>query len=80
MYSFTIACTIITGKGKPLTDARNRYLMLGYILVHIPSNAISILEWRLSFNALLGKLVLPSASTLSNSCQREYSLRVDAID
>jgi len=29
--------------------------------------------------ALLNDLVLPSATTLSNICQREYALTVDAI-
>jgi len=53
--------------------------MIRFVSAHIPWNAISNLELRCSFNALRGKLVLPSTSTLSNICQREYSLRVDAI-
>ena len=53
--------------------------MLGFVLAHIKWCAKSNLELQWSFNALRGWLVLPSASTLSNSCQREYSLTVDAI-
>jgi len=53
--------------------------MLGFILAHIPWNAISNLELRWSYNVLRSELVPPSASTLSNICQREYSLSVHAI-
>jgi len=53
--------------------------MLGFVLAHIPWNAISNLELRRSYNALRSELVLPSASTLSNICRREYTLTVDAI-
>ena len=53
--------------------------MLGFVSAHIPWNAISNLELRRSYNALRSELVLPSASTLSNICQREYTLTVDAI-
>jgi len=53
--------------------------MLGLVLAHIPWNAISNLELRCSYNASRSELVLPSASTLSNICRREYSLTVDAI-
>ena len=59
-------------------DTWNRYLMLGFYFAHIPSNAISNLElWR-SYKALRDDLVLPSATTLSNICRREYALTVDA--
>jgi len=54
--------------------------MLGFVSAHIPWNAISHLELRWSYNALRSELVLLSASTLSNICQREYSLTVDAIE
>jgi len=53
--------------------------MLGFVLAHIPRNAISNLELRRSYKSLRDDLVLPSASTLSNICQREYALTVDAI-
>jgi hypothetical protein len=53
--------------------------MIGFISAHIPWNAISNLELQWSYNALRSELVLPSASTLSNICRREYTLRVDAI-
>jgi len=53
--------------------------MLGCVSAHIPWNAISNLELRQSYNALRSELMLPSASTLSNICRREYTLTVDAI-
>jgi len=53
--------------------------MLGFVSAHIPWNAISNLELRRSYNALRSELVLPSASTLSNICRKEYTLTVDAI-
>ena len=53
--------------------------MLGFVSAHMPWNAISNLELQRSYNALCSELVLPSASTLSNICRREYSLTVDAI-
>jgi hypothetical protein len=53
--------------------------VLGFVLAHIPWNAISNLELRWSYNTLRSELVLPSASTLRNICRREYTLTVDAI-
>jgi len=53
--------------------------MLGFVLAHLPRNAISYLELQRSYNAICGELVLPSSSTLSKICRREYSLTVDAI-
>jgi len=53
--------------------------MLGFVLAHIPWNAISNLELRLSYRALRDDLVLLSATTLCNICRREYALTVDAI-
>jgi len=54
--------------------------MLGVVSAHTPWNAISNLEqWR-SYNALRSELLIPSASTLSNICRREYTLTVDAIN
>jgi len=53
--------------------------MLGFVLAPIPWNAISNLELRRSYKALRDDLVLPSATTLSNICRREYALTVDAI-
>jgi len=60
-------------------DTWNQYLMLGFVLAHIPWNAISNLELRWSYKALRDDLLLPSATTLSNICWREYALTVDAI-
>jgi hypothetical protein len=60
-------------------DTWNRYLMWGFVSPRIPWNAISNLKlWR-SYKALCDDLVLPSATTLSNICRREYALTVDAI-
>ena len=53
--------------------------MLGFVLAHIPWNVISNLELRRSYEALHDDLVLPSATTLSNICRREYALTVDAM-
>jgi len=44
-----------------------------------PDAYVPALTLRRSCNALPGELVLPSASTLSNICRREYTLTVDAI-
>jgi len=54
--------------------------MLGFVSAHIPGNAISYLELQRSYMALRNDLVLPSATTLSNLCWREYALTVDAIE
>jgi len=53
--------------------------MLGFVSAHIPWNAISNLELRRSYKALHDDLVVPSATTPSNSHRREYALTVDAI-
>jgi len=53
--------------------------MVGFLLAHIPWNAISNLELRQSLNALHCELLLASPSVLCNICWREYSLVVDAI-
>ena len=53
--------------------------MLGFVSAHIPSNTISNLVLRRSYNALRSKLVLLSASTLSKICWRGSTLTVDAI-
>jgi len=53
--------------------------MLGFVSAHIPWNTISNLQLRRSYMSLWSDLVLPSAMTLSNICQREYALTVDAI-
>jgi len=53
--------------------------MLEFVSAHIPWNAISNLEQRWSYKALHDDLVLPSATTRSNICWREYTLTVDAI-
>jgi hypothetical protein len=53
--------------------------MLGFVLAHIPWNAISNLELRRSYKSLRNDLVLPSATTPSNICPREYALTMAAI-
>jgi hypothetical protein len=53
--------------------------MLGFVSAHIPGDALLNLKVRRSYNALQSDLVLLSASTLSNNCQRQYTLTVDAI-
>jgi len=53
--------------------------MLGFVSTHIPWNAIKNLELQQSYKALRYDVVLPSATTLSNICLREYALTVDAI-
>jgi len=60
-------------------DTSNRYLMSRFVSAHIPGNAISNLELRQLYVALCDDLVLPSATTVSNICRREYALTVDAI-
>ena len=60
-------------------DMWNCYLMLGFILADSPWNSISKRKLQRSYKALRNDLVLPSAATLSNSSQREYSLSMDAI-
>jgi len=60
-------------------DTSNHYPMWGFISAHIPWNAISDPELRLLYKALRDDQMLPSATTLSNICQREYALTVDAI-
>jgi hypothetical protein len=53
--------------------------MLGFVLAHIPWNAISNLALGRSYKSLRDDLVLQSAKTLSNICWREHALTVDAI-
>jgi len=53
--------------------------MLGFVSTNTPWNAISNLELRRSYKALRDDLVVPSATTLSNICRREYALTPDAI-
>jgi hypothetical protein len=53
--------------------------MFRFVSPHIPWNAISNLELRHAYNALRDDLVLPSATTLSDICRKEYALTVDAI-
>jgi len=53
--------------------------MLGFVSAHSPWNSISNLELRRSYEALRDDLVLPSATTHSSICRREYALTADAI-
>jgi hypothetical protein len=53
--------------------------MSGIVSAHIPWNGISNLELQWLYNALHGDLVLSTAMTISNLCQREYALSMDAI-
>jgi len=61
-------------------DTWNHYLMLGFVSAHIPWNAISNLELWHSYKALRDDLVLPSTTTLSDICRREYALTLDSIE
>ena len=62
-----------------LQDTWNRYLMLGIVSAHIPSNAISNLELRRSYKAFRKDVVLTCGMSLSNICRREYALTVNTI-
>jgi len=53
--------------------------MLGFVSAHIPWNTISNLELQRSYKALRHDLVLPSATTLSNICETDCALTMDAI-
>jgi chaperone required for assembly of F1-ATPase len=53
--------------------------MLGFVSANIPWNAISNLQLRRTYKALCDGLLLPSTTTLSHICRREYALTVDAI-
>jgi len=61
-------------------DTWNLYLMSGFVSAHIPWNAISNRELRRSCKTFSDDLVLPSTMTLTNSCQREDALTVDAMN
>jgi len=61
-------------------DTWNGYLMLGLVSAHIPWNATSNLDLRQSYREVRDDLVLLSAITLSNICQREYVLTMNAIN
>ena len=65
--------------GCPRSFVWNRYLMLAFISAYNPWNTITNLELRRKFNALRFALIPSSATALSNICQREYSLTIDAI-
>ena len=60
-------------------DMRNRYLMLVLVSAHIPWNTILYFQLGWSYEALCDDLALQSATTLSDICQRDYGLTVDAI-
>jgi len=60
-------------------DTWDPYLMLWFVSAHMPWNAISNLELQQSYRALRSELLLPSATTLSNICWREYAQTLDAI-
>jgi len=57
----------------------HHYLKLGFVLAHIPWNAISNVELRLSYGVLRSDLVLRSAKILGNICRRDNALTMDAI-
>jgi len=60
-------------------DTWNRYLMLGFVLAHIQWNTVSNLELQQSYQALRDNIVLPSTTTPSIICWREYALTFDAM-
>ena len=53
--------------------------MFGLVSAHMPWSAIFNLDVRRSYKVLCDDLVLPSSTTVSNICRREYTLTVDAI-
>jgi hypothetical protein len=53
--------------------------MFCLVSAHIPWNAIPNLELRWSYNVLRDDLVLPSATSVSNICRRDYALPADAM-
>ena len=57
----------------------NHYLILEFVLVYIPGNTISNGALRQLSKALSSDIVLPSATSFSNICWREYALTVDVI-
>jgi len=59
-------------------DTWNCYLMLGFVSAHIAWNATSNLKLRQSRNVSRSDFLLPSASTLSRICRREYTPTVYA--
>jgi len=61
-------------------DMWNRYLMLGFVSSHISRNAISNFELQRSYQESHSKLVVPSATSLSNICQRNYAVTMDATE
>jgi len=58
----------------------NHYLMLVIVSAQITWKPMTNPELRRSYEALRDDLVLPSTTTLSNICQREYAMIVDAIE
>jgi hypothetical protein len=60
-------------------DMWNRSLMLGFVSANTPWNVISNLKLRRSYKVLRDHVVLPSTTTLSHICRREYALTVDTI-
>jgi len=61
-------------------DTWNQYRMLEFVSAYIWWNTISNLELQQSYKALWSDLVLPSATTHCNICQRESALTVDVIE
>ena len=53
--------------------------MLGFVSAHIQWNAISNHALRWSYKALRDDLALPSTTTLSHICRRDYALTVHGI-
>jgi len=63
-----------------LQDRWNLYLMFWFVSAYIAWNALSNLGLRWSYTALRDNLVPLSSTTLTNICQREYTLTVDPIE
>jgi hypothetical protein len=53
--------------------------LLKFLSANIPGNILPNLEQQWSYDVLPSGLVVPSASTLSHMCRREYSLSLNAI-
>jgi len=77
-YHSTLEATdVVTAEFHQHTG--NHYLILGFVLAHIPCNSISQHVLHHSYNVIRCELALSCARTISNICCTKYSLAVDAI-
>jgi len=59
-------------------DTWNCYLMLEFVSAYIPRKSIPNLNLQRTYEALRSDLVLPSATSLSNICRKDYALTVES--